>query len=103
MNLFKTNIGRCMFETESDMSFIDAVAVHLFVVEKDTIPSAISDVGFWKTQKKHVTVTQRKINILMQETDSRTTYPGWSQQSSVIRGQERTRSVLLGLHRILLI
>lgn len=57
--------------------------------------------GFGKPQR-NTTVTQRKINI-KQEIVSREIYPSWSQQSSVIRGQERTRSVFLGLHRILLI
>lgn len=47
---------------------------------------------------KHVTVTYRQTTVLKQEIASRKTYPGCSQQSSVIRGHERTRSFCLGLH-----
>lgn len=56
--------------------------------------------GFWKPQNTRVTVTQRRMTRLKQEIASRKTYPGWSQQSRVIRGYEWTRPTFLGLHWI---
>lgn len=52
MKSFKTNIGCCMSETEPDVGFIDAVAVHLFVIEKDKIPSASTDMFFFVGKPK---------------------------------------------------
>lgn len=93
----------CMSETESGIGLIDTVSVHLSVIKKET-PCATTDIVFLENPKEtYVTFTQRKINILKQEIVSRKTYPGWSQHSSVVRGKERTSSVFLGLHRILLI
>ena len=66
-------------------------------IEKDTNSQRCNWVEFLENPKEtRATVFQRKINILKQEIVFRNTYPGRSRQSSVIRGQERTRSTSLG-------